>query len=489
MLHDDSVVVLAPGQFSGEVSSLAGRPSLVTGCMREPGELLRVDVEMLRRVVRDEVELSDLFMRAFILRRVELLARGFGDATLIGSRHSAATLRLQEFLTRNAQPFAYLDVERDPDVRVLLERFHVRVDEVPVVICRGSRVLRNPSDEDIASCLGFDAATHVERVRDVVVIGGGPGGMAAAVYASSEGLDVLVVEAEAPGGQAGTSSRIENYLGFPTGISGQELAGRAFTQAQKFGADVSVARRAVKIECASNGLHGLVLSNGAVVRAKSVVIASGARYRRLGLPGVDRFEGVGIHHGATALEARLCEGEEVIVVVGANSAGQAAVFLAESCKRVHMLVRGSVLASTMSRYLARRIEENPAITLWTRAELVGLEGDDRLKIARWRKSDGSIESRNLGHVFLMIGAEPNTEWLDGCLALDEHGFVLTGVDIPPDVLVRGKWPMQRPPFLLETQRHRIFAVGDVRAGSMKRVAAAVGEGSACVQYVHRVLAE
>ena len=488
-LRVDPVAVVGAGSFTGEVSALAGRPSLVRVTVREDGELLVVDADTLRRLVRDDPELSNVLLRAFILRRVELLARGLGDATLIGSQHSAGTLRLQEFLTRNAQPYSYLDVDRDPDVQALLEHFHVRVDDVPVVICRGTIVMRNPSDDEVAACLGFDAATHVERVRDLVVVGAGPSGLAAAVYAASEGLDVLVVESEAPGGQAGTSSRIENYLGFPMGISGQELAGRAFTQAQKFGADVTVARRALRLECGGDGLHAVTLSSGKVVRARAVIIASGVRYRRLALPGVERFEGLGLHHSATALEARLCIGEEAVVVGGANSAGQAAVFLAEPTRQVHVLIRGDGLSSTMSRYLVRRIEENPKITLWTRSEIVGLEGDGQLRTVRWRKANGAIESRSVGHVFLMIGADPNTDWLSGCVALDQKGFVLTGSDIPPDDLVRTGWPLKRPPFLFETQRHRVFAVGDVRAGSVKRVAAAVGEGSACVQVVHRVLAE
>ncbi|MBS2026580.1 MAG: FAD-dependent oxidoreductase [Deltaproteobacteria bacterium] len=488
-LRDDPVAVVRQGSFTGEVSALAGRPSMVRIRAQEDSELLVVDADSLRRLVRDDPELSDVLLRAFILRRVELLSRGLGDATLIGSRHSADTLRLQAFLTRNAQPYTYLDVERDPDVQTLLERFHVHVNDVPVMICRGTVVMRNPSDDDVAACLGFDAATHVERVRDLVVVGAGPGGLASAVYAASEGLDVLVVEGEAPGGQAGTSSRIENYLGFPTGISGQELAGRAFNQAQKFGADIIVARRAMRIDCGGDGLHALTLSSGKVVRARAVIIASGVRYRQLAVPGVERFEGLGLHHSATALEARLCAGEEVVVVGGANSAGQAAVFLAETSRHVHVLIRGEGLSSTMSRYLVRRIEENPKITLWERSEIVGLEGDGQLRQVRWRRANGAIESRGVSHVFLMIGADPNTDWLRGCVRLDEKGFVLTGSDIPPDDLVRDHWPLKRPPFLFETQRHRVFAVGDVRAGSVKRVAAAVGEGSACVQVVHRVLAE
>jgi thioredoxin reductase (NADPH) len=486
---EDLVVVHTAGQFTGEVSSLSGRRNLVRGRMREAGEILFLDNNALRQLVQGDPEISDLFMRAFILRRLGLQAQGFGDATLIGSNHSAGTLRLQEFFTRNSHPFNYVDVDQDKDVQILLDRFHVAVDDVPVVICRGEKVLKNPTNEEVADCFGMNATLNPETIRDLVVVGAGPGGLAAAVYGASEGLDVLVIETNAPGGQAGTSSKIENYLGFPMGISGQELAQRAFAQAQKFGADIAIARNVTKFQCDGKGTYALTLSNGSVIKARAVVIASGVHYRRLALPNVDRFEGVGVYYGATAIEARLCGGDEVVIVGGANSAGQAAVFLAAAAKHVHILVRGAGLADTMSRYLIRRIEENPNITLWPHAELVGLEGDDRLRSVGWRKADGTIETRNIAHVFLMIGAEPNSKWLEGCVALDEKGFVKTGVDVAPDELKKSSWPLARAPFLFETNRHRVFAVGDVRAGSVKRVASAVGEGSICVQLVHRTFAE
>jgi thioredoxin reductase (NADPH) len=428
-------------------------------------------------------------MRAFILRRVGLLSHGLGDAMLIGSKHSAGTLRLQEFFTRNAHPYTYVDVEGDPDVQALLDRFHVGVGDVPVVICRGDRVLKNPTNEEVADCFGLNAAIDPQVVRDLVVVGAGPGGLAAAVYGASEGLDVLVIETNAPGGQAGTSSKIENYLGFPTGISGQALAGRAFTQAEKFGANIAIARSAVRLKCGGSDTYNLTLSNGSVVRARALIIASGVQYRRLAIPSIARFEGVGVYYGATAIEARLCQGEEVVVVGGANSAGQAAVFLAAETKFVHMLIRGAGLADTMSRYLVRRIEDNPKIKLWTHSEIVGLEGDDHLRVVGWRRGDGGIETRKIEHLFMMIGAEPNTGWLDGCIAVDAKGFVKTGTEISADELARAHWPVTRAPFLFETSRHRIFAVGDVRAGSVKRVASAVGEGSVAVQLVHRALAE
>jgi len=421
------------------------------------------------------------------LRRVGLLADGHGDATLIGSSHSADTLRLREFLTRNGHPHAYLDVERDKSVQELLDRFHVAVSDVPVLICRGDLVLKNPTNAEVAECFGFNRALDPAKLRDVVVVGAGPAGLAAAVYAASEGLDVLVLETNAPGGQAGTSSKIENYLGFPTGISGEALAGRAITQAQKFGAEISVARTAERLVCDSKKTYEIGLSDGSVVHARTVIVATGVRYRKLELPNLQRFEGVGIHYGATHIEAQLCRDEEVIVVGGGNSAGQAAVFLSGHARHVHMLVRSGGLTETMSRYLIRRIEEIPNITLRTRTEVVALEGEDRLQGVRWRGPDGTIEVRPISHVFLMTGGAPHTDWLDGCVARDEKGFVKTGSDLLHDDLVA--WPMPRAPHLLETNRPGVFAVGDVRSGSVKRVASAVGEGSICVQLVHRTLAE
>jgi thioredoxin reductase (NADPH) len=358
-----------------------------------------------------------------------------------------------------------------------------------VVICRGERVLKNPTNEEVADCFGFNAAIDSKAIRDLVVVGAGPGGLAAAVYGASEGLDVLIVESNAPGGQAGTSSKIENYLGFPTGISGQALAGRALRQAEKFGAELSIARGVVRLMCESSGVHALTLSNGATVRTRAVIIASGVQYRRLALPEVARFEGVGAYYGATQIEASLCNGEEVVVVGGANSAGQAAVFLAGQTKHVHVLIRGAGLVETMSRYLIRRLEENPNVTLWPHSEIVGLDGDDHLRQIRWRTGDGSIVTKPIAHLFLMIGAEPNSQWLKGCVALDDKGFVKTGIDITQEELAGARWPLARAPFLFETSRHRVFAVGDVRSGSVKRVASAVGEGSICVQLVHRTLAE
>jgi thioredoxin reductase (NADPH) len=486
---EDPVTIHGAGQFTGDLAALAGRRAIVRGRMREGGEVLSLNRDALQRIVRVDPELSDVFIRAFILRRVALLARGFGEATLLGSRHSAGTLRLQEFLSRNNQPCTYVDVDVDPDVQALLDRFGVGVGDVPVLICRGERVLKNPTNEEVAECFGLSAPLDPEQVRDLVVVGAGPAGLAAAVYAASEGLDVLVLETEAPGGQAGTTTRIENYLGFPTGISGLELGARALTQAEKFGAEIVVARSAVRFACDTKKGYEVGLSNGSSVHARAIVIASGVQYRELTLPDVARFEGVGLYHAATPLEARLCAGEEVVVVGGANSAGQAAVFLSGEARHVHMLVRGEGLSDTMSRYLIRRIEECPGITLHPHTEIVALAGRDALEVVRWRGPGGDTVERRIAHVFLMTGAEPRTQWLEGCIALDSKGFVKTGIDLTADDLAASKWPLARGPLLLETNRPRVFAVGDVRSGSVKRVASAVGEGSICVQLVHRTLAE
>jgi thioredoxin reductase (NADPH) len=381
-----------------------------------------------------------------------------------------------------------MDLDKDPDVQALLDRFDIAVADVPVVICRGTFVLRHPTNQEIADCLGFNAAIDREHVRDLVVVGAGPAGLAAAVYGASEGLDVLVVESSAPGGQAGSSSRIENYLGFPTGISGQNLAGRAYTQAQKFGAQVAIAQPATALTC-DRKPYAVALGDQRVP-ARTVVIATGAEYRRLPLETAPKFEGAGLYYGATQMEAQLCRGEEVIVVGGGNSAGQAVVFLAGVVRRVHMLVRSSGLAATMSRYLIRRIEDNPKIVVRTRAEISGLEGGDHLERVRLIDRDsGAEETHAIRHVFLMTGARPNTRWLDGCVALDANGFIRTGPDLTRDDLAKAKWPLTRAPHLLETSLPGVFAVGDVRAGNVKRVASAVGEGSIAVSFVHQVLSE
>jgi len=492
---EDPITVHHAREFTGETSQLAGRSSLIRARAGEDGELLELNAAGLRALVQTDSEVSELVMRAFILRRMSLIAHGWGDVVLVGSHHSPGTLRLKEFLMRNGHPHTYLDLERDPDVDALLDRFGVKAEEIPVLICRGELVLRNPTFAQVADCLGLNADLDIGAVRDLLVVGGGPSGLAAAVYGASEGLDVLVLEKHAPGGQAGTSSKIENYLGFPTGISGQALAGRALTQAEKFGADVAIARYAAKLRCQRRPF-AVELSTGEVVRARAIVIASGARYRKPPLENLSSFEGAGVYYAATPMEKLDCAGEEVIVVGGGNSAGQAAVFLSEEthnqepAKHVHMLVRSDGLAATMSRYLIRRIEDSSRITLRTRTEIVALEGNGYLESVRWRSSaTGEVRTCPARHVFMMTGAEPSTSWLKGCLALDEKGFVKTGSDLTPDDLATSRWALDRQPYLLETSQPGIFAVGDVRAGSVKRVASAVGEGSICVQLVHKALVE
>src|SRR5581483_10061097 len=358
-------------------------------------------------------------MRAFILRRVSLLARGWGDVVLVGSQYSPRTLQLREFLIRNAHPHAYVDVEREPDVEDMLKSFNVRIEDIPVIICRGELVLRNPTFAELADCLGFNAGIAVDRVRDLLVVGAGPAGLAAAVYGASEGLDVLVLETHAPGGQAGSSSKIENYLGFPTGISGEALAGRAFSQAEKFGASIAIARSAMKLRCRTRP-YAVELSTGELVHARAIVIASGAQYRKPDLARLADFEGAGIYYAATQVEAQVCGTEEVIVVGGGNSAGQAAVFLAGTAKHVHVLVRSTGLSASMSRYLIRRLEDNPRITVHTQTEIEALEGNGHLEGVRWRSSaTGETKTCAIRHVFLMTGAVPNTIWVAGCLTLDD----------------------------------------------------------------------
>jgi len=483
------VSLLASGQFTGEVNILSGRPPIVRARVNVAGEVIELPREQLLALLQTDAELGEIFMRAFILRRTELVAGGLGDVVMVGSQHSAATLHVREFLSRNGHPYAFVDLDLDSGVQELLDRLHVAAVDVPVLICRGEVVLRNPTNAQIADCLGFNDAIDQGRVRDLVVVGAGPAGLSAAVYAASEGLDVLVVETSSPGGQAGASSRIENYLGFPNGISGQELAARAYVQAQKFGAQVVIARSARSLVC-NRRPYSLVLDEGPPVPTRAVILATGAEYRRLAVDNLARFEGAGVYYGATFMEAQLCRGEEVIVVGGGNSAGQAAVFLAQSAKHVHLLVRAEGLAESMSRYLVRRIESSPRITLRTRSEIVALEGDDHLERVRWRgQRREETESRDVRHIFVMTGAVPSTQWLAGCVALDAKGFVKTGFTLTPEDLAAARWPLPRPPHLLESSLPAVFAVGDVRADNLKRVAAAVGEGSIAVALVHRALQE
>jgi thioredoxin reductase (NADPH) len=476
------------GGFTGEITMISGRRCLARGRVTAPGEFLEMSNSDLRTLVARDAELSEIFMRAFILRRVELINRGQGNVILSGSRHSAKTLRLREFLTRNGHPHTYVDLDTDTTSQDFLDHFHVAVDEIPVVICNNRTVLRSPSIQELAKCLGLNSHITASGLRDLVIVGAGPSGLAAAVYAASEGLDVLVIEAESPGGQAGSSSKIENYLGFPMGISGNELASRAAAQAQKFGAKVLIASNVTKLNCERRP-YELSVDCGQVIRARAVVIASGAQYNKPNIDNLNKFEGQGVYYGATYIEAQLCGKEDAIVVGGGNSAGQAAVYLSQTAGKVHMLVRSSQLSDTMSRYLIQRIEENPAIDLHYCTEIVGLDGDTQLERVTWQdKKTGEISTHDIRHLFVMAGASPRTEWLQGSVALDSKGFILTGRDLDP-IVHDLKWPLPRVPQMLETSLPGVFAVGDVRAGNVKRVASAVGEGSISIYLVHRLLAE
>ena len=482
------VVTYGAGGFTGEMTLISGRGALARGRVTAPGEFLELSPEELRTLVARDAELSGLLMRAFILRRVLLISTSQGNVILLGSLHSAKTLHLREFLTRNGHPHTYIDLDTHAGAQELLDRFAVTPAAIPVVICNGQTVLRSPSIQELADCLGLNPNITGTEVRDLVIVGAGPSGLAAAVYGASEGLDVLVIESESPGGQAGSSSRIENYLGFPAGISGQELAGRAAAQAQKFGARMLIANSVTRLNCERHP-YEVIVDDGRGIRARTVVIASGAKYNKPKIENLTKFESLGVYYGATFIEAQLCGKEDVIVVGGGNSAGQAAVYLSETASKVHMLVRSGRLSDTMSRYLIQRIEENPTIEVHYCTEIVGLDGGTQLERVAWQdKNTGERSTHDIRHLFIMAGASPQTAWLKGCVALDNKGFILTGRELDP-VIHNYHWPLQRVPQMLETSLPGVFAVGDVRAGNVKRVASAVGEGSICISLVHRVLAE
>ena len=470
--------VLDRGEFTGDVNLLSGRGTLIRARALEASTLLEIDRANLRHIMQTDAALGEIFLKAFVLRRVFLISNSVGDAVLIGSNHSSDTLRLREFLTRNGQPYSYLDVEVDPDVQTVLDQFEIPIADIPVLICRGTVALRNPSNSEVAACLGLNAGIDQADVSDVVVVGAGPSGLAAAVYGASEGLKVLVLETNAPG------DKPDRVPGSRTiSVSPWELSGRAFVQAEKFGAHIAIAQSAIGLK-SNLPPYTVELEGGGSVRGRTVIIAAGSRYRRLDLPNLSQLEGVGVYYGATHIEATVCRDEEVAVVGGGNSAGQAAVFLAGSAKHIYLVVRGPCLAKTMSRYLISRIEANPRITLMAWTTIEALEGDTHLKRVRLHNTKtGANETRDIQHVFMMTGADPNTEWLRGSLALDANGFIKTGAE------VQDGWPLHRRPYPLETSLPGVFAVGDIRAESVKRVASAVGEGSMVVQYVHKVLAE
>lgn len=469
--------VHGPRQFTGELDLFNDRQILVSGRAGVDSRVVRIKRPDFRRLVTAEPDIGEIIMRAFILRRVGLIRHAQGAVVLIGPGHAGDTLRIQRFLSRNGYPHRLLDSDQDPDAVGFLDCFDLTLDQLPVVILSERRILRNPTNAELADALGLTESIDTKHVHDVAVIGAGPAGLAAAVYAASEGLETLVIESLAPGGQAGTSSKIENYLGFPTGISGQALAGRAQVQAQKFGARLAISRRVEGVDCDAQP-YRLRLEGGQSVAARAVVLATGARYSKLDVPNYDRFEGQGINYAATAMEAQLCTNEEVLVVGGGNSAGQATMFLSRFVSHVHMIVRGAGLAASMSDYLVQRIEASPRVTLHTHSQITALDGDHLLRSVSWTNArTGETVSRPIGNIFVMIGAMPNTDWLNGCLALDEKGFVRTGQDADGMAL--------SSPYA--TSRPGIYAVGDVRSGSVKRVASSVGEGAVVVQAIHRFL--
>src|SRR3954465_1838608 len=430
-MGDERLIIAhtAAGEFTGGLSMLSASRCLVLGRVTAPGDFLEIEGEPLRTIIARDVELSEIIMRAFILRRLALIREHLGNLILMGSRHSAPTLRLREFLERNGHPFTYVDLDTDKLSQELLDRFHIQMSDIPVVICNVNNVMRNPSPQKLAACLGLNPELQDSETHDLIIVGAGPAGLAAAVYGASEGLETLLIEPEAPGGQAGSSSKIENYLGFPTGLSGQELADRAIHQARKFGAKMMVAHSIVKLDC-DRRPYRVILDDGRELSARAVVIATGAQYNRPEIPNLARLEGRGIFYGATHMEAQLCQEDPVIVVGGGNSAGQAAVFLSQTARKVHMLVRSSGLSETMSRYLIHRVSQNPKIDLHYNAEITDLKGDTELQQVEWLdKTTGERSLHDIKHVFIMAGASPRTEWLKGCVALDEQGFILTGRDL------------------------------------------------------------
>jgi thioredoxin reductase (NADPH) len=491
--RDERVLTVAehgPGQFTGDVDMITGRPTIVTARCVGDTKVIEVPAEALRKLVAEEASLGEVILRAFLMRRQMITEKGFTGVRLIGSRWSRQTHELKDFLARNQVVFTWLDPEQDADVERLLQQFHVSPADMPVMLCPDGSLLRNPEHKQAADCLGLRPKVK-QKVYDLVVVGAGPAGLAAGVYGASEGLDTLVLDAKAPGGQAGTSSRIENYLGFPTGVSGEDLARRATIQAQKFGATLISPQKAVGLACDASGHRRVLLDDDKPAFCRALVIATGAEYRKIDAEGLEKFEGSGIYYGATYTEASLCRDQQVVVVGGGNSAGQAAVYLAEYAKRVTVMIRGDDLSKSMSRYLLSRITQTQNIDVATGERITAFYGGERLeRVTICPSSSGDDGGRELevGAVFVMIGANPRTDWLGDCIGLDGRGFILTGELAKRHENFQDVWDAKRDPFLLETTRPGVFAVGDVRSGSVKRVASAVGEGSMAVKYVHEAMA-
>ncbi len=477
--HDEHIVTHRPGSFSAELSSLSGAPALVNAVAKTDVEAIVIPPDKLRDLLVEEADLGERIMRALILRRVGLLETGHSGPVIVGNRENSKVLSLGDFLRRNGYPHQILDPAEDEAANVLLERFDGPQADMPLVFCPAGQVLRNPSEDQLAKCLGMVTPIDPAKLYDVAIVGAGPAGLAAAVYAASEGLEVLVLDCRAFGGQAGASARIENYLGFPTGITGMALMGRAYNQAQKFGAHFSIPDNAARLR-AADGAFVLDTSDDDHAHARAVVIATGARYRRPKIPDLDKFEGSHVHYWASALEAKLCAGEEVALVGAGNSAGQAAVFLATKVKKVWVLMRGKDLHSTMSEYLVERISAQDNIEVLAETEISALVGDDgKMKAVRWKnRASGEETERPIRHVFLFCGAEPNTDWLESAgLKMDAKRFVCTGTELGDHHAA------------LHTSMPGVFAIGDVRSGSVKRVAAAVGEGAQVVAALHAHFAE
>lgn len=479
-----TITIHAFHQFTGELDLFNDRKILVGGRMGEDGEVLRICRPEFKKLMVAEPDIAEKIIRAFILRRMGLISHKQGSVTLLRTAQNADTVRIERFLRRNGYPVETIDCIKE-DCDEILQRYSLTKNCLPAVIIHlGDKVICNPSNYDLAEELGLTEKTEDGHIYDVAIVGGGPAGLSAAVYAASEGLDTVLLEQEAPGGQASTSSKIENYLGFPTGLSGQALAGRAQVQAMKFGAKIILPHMVDAVDC-STSPFALTLCNKTIVQARSIVVASGARYRTLDFENCQQFDNNGVYYAATPMEGEICKNEEIIVVGGGNSAGQAAVFLSKHASHVHMLVRGTGLAATMSDYLVNRIYASERITLHTETSITALTGDRHLESVTWQcKRENTPAQKPIRHVFLMIGAVPHTNWLKKCISLDDKGFIHTGLDVAGTQY----WTLDRSPMMLESSQPGIFAAGDVRSGSVKRVASSVGEGAMAISHIHQYLA-